>query len=140
MTDIRLHTIEQTVHIAAPPETVWQYWVDPNRMSQWWGDAARLDPRAGGECRVEMSEGPVMVGEFLELVPHERIVFSFGWDGNAPGDPLAPGSTRVEVILEPDGTDTKLTLRHELPETHAADHDKGWSHYLGILVERARAS
>lgn len=140
MTDIELRTIEQTLHIAAPPETVWQYWVDPTRMSQWWGVAAQLDPRAGGECRVEMKEGPIMVGEFVELVPHKRIVFTFGWDGNAPGDPLAPGSTRVEVTLEPDGTDTTLTLRHEIPGTHAADHEKGWRHYLGILAQRARAS
>lgn len=140
MTDAELRTIEQSLHIAAPPETVWQYWVDPDRMLQWWGVAARLDPRAGGEYRVEMQQGPVMMGEFLELDAHKRLVFSFGWDGNPAGDPLAPGSTRVEVTLEPEERGTRLTLRHELPASHASEHDEGWRHYLGILAERAGAS
>ena len=31
------------------------------------------------------------VGEFVELVPDEKVVFTFGWD--APGNPITPGST-----------------------------------------------
>ncbi len=144
MTDIDKRTIaptiERTMLIVAPPKTVWQYWVDPARIASWWGVAAVLDAEPGGAARIEMSEGPVMVGEFIELVPYTRIVFSFGWDGNAPGEPLAPGSTRVEVTLAPAGDGTLLTLRHhEMPETHAADHAAGWEHYLGILAEQVDA-
>ena len=54
-----------------------------------------------------------MRGEFVELVPHERIVFTFGWD---PTDGARrrshPGRRRVEVTLTPDGDDTILALRH----------------------------
>jgi TfoX/Sxy family transcriptional regulator of competence genes len=39
-------------------------------MCDWWGVAAELDPRPGGTCRVELGGGPVMVGEYLELIPH----------------------------------------------------------------------
>ena len=80
MTEINTSVVEQTVRISARPETVWKYWTDPQRMGDWWGAAAELDPRPGGVCRVEMGGGPVMIGEYLELVPCERLVFSFGWE------------------------------------------------------------
>ena len=96
VTDADTKVVEQTLRISARPETVWRYWTDPDRMCDWWGAAAELDPRPGGTCRVEMGGGPVMVGEYLELVPHERIVFSFGWEptGGAPPSPPAPLGSR----------------------------------------------
>ena len=76
-----------------------------------------------------------MVGEFVELVPHERIVFTFGWEPT-PGAPgVAPGSTRVEVTLTADAGDTIMTLRHSgLPAAVADEHDAGWGHFLPLLV------
>lgn len=130
-------TVEQTLRISARPEIVWLYWTDPQRMADWWGDTAHLDPRPGGACRVEMDGGPAMVGEFLELVPYERIVFSFGWEA-ADADGVPPGSTTVEVTLTREGAGTVLTLRHTgLPAAHAAEHEGGWTHFLGRLVETA---
>jgi uncharacterized protein YndB with AHSA1/START domain len=138
VTDVETKVIEQTIRIAAAPEIVWQHWVDSERVTAWFGPAA-LDPRPGGEFRIEMEHGPVMLGEFVELVPHERVVFTFGWQGNAP-DQVGPGSTRVEITLVPDGDGTVLTLRHtEMPVTHAADHAQGWARCLPILAERAEA-
>lgn len=78
MTGIEATVVEQTLRIAARPETVWRYWTDPVRMCDWWGAAAQLDPRPGGACVVELGGGGIMRGEFVELVPHERIVFTFG--------------------------------------------------------------
>ncbi len=130
-------TIEQTLRVSARPETVWRYWTDPERMRAWWG-VAELDARPGGACRVKMDQGPVMVGEFVEVVPHERIVFTFGWDAveGAPGVP--PGSTRVEVTLTADGDDTILALRHTgLPAAFRAEHRAGWGHFLPRLVTAA---
>lgn len=135
MTDADTRVVEQTLRISARPETVWRYWTDPRRMCDWWGAAAELDPRPGGTCRVEMGGGPVMIGEYLELVPHERIVFSFGWEptDGAPG--VAPGSTRVEVTLTADAGDTIMTLRHTgLPAAIADEHRSGWEHFLPMLA------
>ena len=130
--------VEQTVRIAARPETVWRFWTDPQRMCDWWGAAATLDPRPGGTCTIEMGGGPVMQGEFLELVPHERIVFSFGWEPTEGAPAIAPGSTRVEVTLAADGDDTILTLRHSgIPATLADRHRAGWELFLPILAEVA---
>ncbi|MEU0477890.1 SRPBCC family protein [Streptosporangium sp. NPDC006013] len=133
-------TIEQTLRIQAPPETVWSFFTDPARLAQWWGEA-ELDARPGGALRVHMQEGPrpVMRGQFVELVPYERIVFTFGWK-TAPGVPdLLPGSSRVEVTLARDGDGTVLTLRHSgLPPHLGHETSHGWVHLLHRLGETAQ--
>jgi uncharacterized protein YndB with AHSA1/START domain len=144
LTDATTGVVEQTLRISARPETVWRYWTEPDRMCAWWGTAAELDPRPGGTCRVEMGGGPVMVGEYLELVPHERIVFSFGWEPTEGAPAVAPGSTRVEVTLAAVEGDTVMTLRHTgLPIEFTDEHRGGWAHFLPLLaaavVEEARA-
>lgn len=136
VTDLDPAVVEQTVRISASPETVWRYWTDPERMCAWWGAAAELDPRPGGTCRVEMGNGPVMRGEYVELVPHERIVFSFGWEATEGGTPpVPPGSSMVEITLEADGDDTILALRHTgLPPAARNEHLSGWGHFLKALA------
>jgi uncharacterized protein YndB with AHSA1/START domain len=138
VTDTETSVVEQTLRISARPETVWQYWTDPARMCDWWGAAAELDPRPGGVYVVEMGGGGVMRGEYVELVPHERIVFTFGWDPVEGGPQIAPGSTRVEVTLTADGDDTILALRHTgLPPAAVSEHSAGWAHFLPILGSAA---
>ena len=133
--------VEQTMRIAARPETVWRYWTDPERMTAWWGAAAELDPRPGGACVVDMGgDGPVMRGEYLELVPHERIVFTFGWQATEGLHDVPPGSTRVEVTLTADGDDTILALRHSgLPVAMREEHRSGWTQFLPLLAAAAAA-
>jgi uncharacterized protein YndB with AHSA1/START domain len=138
VTDADTTVVEQTLRIRGRPETVWRYWTDPGRMCEWWGAAAELDPRPGGVCVVEMGGGGVMRGEYVELVPYERIVFSFGWDPTEGAPAIAPGSTLVEVTLIPDGDDTVLALRHTgLPAAHRDEHHAGWGHFLPILAGAA---
>ncbi len=139
MNEVETRTIEQTVRIEAAPEVVWRYWVEPERLAEWFGVRHDVVPEPGGRCRIEMGHGrPVMSGEYVELQPYERLVFTFGWEGNEPGTALAPGSTRVEVTFVPDGDATILTLRHsDMPATHAADHAKGWAEHLPKLAAAA---
>ncbi len=139
MSEPETRTVEQTLRISARPDTVWRYWTDPQRLCDWWG-AAELDPRPGGRYRVVMSGGPIMRGEFLELVPHERIVFSFGWEPADGAPVIAPGSTRVEITLTAADGDTIMRLRHTgIPATQADEHRAGWAHFLPLLDDAARA-
>lgn len=140
VTDAQTAVVEQTMRINARPETVWRYWTDPARMCDWWGAAAELDARPGGACVIEMDGGGVMRGEYVELVPHERIVFTFGWDPHTGAPDIPPGSTLVELTLTADGDDTILALRHTgLPPAAAAEHRAGWSHFLPLLTAAAGA-
>jgi uncharacterized protein YndB with AHSA1/START domain len=121
--------LRNELRIAAPPEIVFPYFTDPARMTDWMGVAALLDPRPGGTFRVEPNGRDVVVGEYVEVEPPHRVVFTWGFDG------AAPGSTRVEVTLEPDGDGTRLTLLHHGLAGPLRDaHAEGWAHYLGRLA------
>jgi uncharacterized protein YndB with AHSA1/START domain len=132
--------VEQTLRINASPETVWAYWTDPERMCAWWAAAAELDPRPGGICRVDSKSGGIMQGEFVELVPFERLVFTFGWEPAEGAPAVPPRSTRVEVRFVADAGDTIMTLRHSgIPASEAGRHHEGWDYFLPLLVEAASA-
>lgn len=120
------------IHIKASPEVIFGYLTDPAKYVEWGGTEAVLDPRPGGTYRVLMGGTHQSDGEFLEVVPNERVLFSFGWD--EPGHPIPGGSTQVEIRLEPDERGTTVRLTHSgLPEDAVSDHTGGWDHYLGRL-------
>ena len=72
-------------------------------------------------------------GEFVEVEPPHRVVFTWGWEGEDSAVP--PGSSTVEVTLTPQGEHTTLRLIHrDLPNPQeATGHTAGWDHYLERL-------
>jgi uncharacterized protein YndB with AHSA1/START domain len=125
--------IEHEIRVAASPETVFAYFTDPARMVQWMGTEATLDPRPGGVCRINPSGHATMLGEFVEVDPPRRIVFTWGWETETFSTP--PQSTLVEVSLTPEGGDTVVRLAHRrLRPDAVAFHRCGWVHYLPRLA------
>jgi uncharacterized protein YndB with AHSA1/START domain len=128
--------IEREVRIDASPETVFEFFVDPEKMTQWKGRRADLDPQPGGIYRVEINDQAVARGEYVTVEPPDRVVFTWGWEGQESGPhAVAPGSSRVEISLQPDGDGTIVRLRHfDLPEESLEIHGQGWDLYLGRLA------
>ena len=121
------------ITIAAAPETIWPFLTDPEKHVQWMGTTADLDPRPGGRFRVLVGGQHPAAGEYLEVVPNEKVVFRFGWDQE--GHPIPAGSTTVEITLHPEGDKTLVRLVHRgLPDDALDDHGHGWAHYLGRLA------
>jgi uncharacterized protein YndB with AHSA1/START domain len=133
---VRPEAGELEVRIQARPETVFEFFTDPEKMSRWKGSSAELDPRPGSTYRVGgIAGGATVVGEFVELDPPNHLVFTWGWEGDPD---VPPGSSTVEVTLTPDGEFTILRLVHrDLPEEHRAEHDGGWKHFLPRLATAA---
>jgi uncharacterized protein YndB with AHSA1/START domain len=135
------NVVERELRIDAHPETVFAFFVEPDKMTQWMGSKAELDPRPGGAYRVELNEQTVACGEYVELDSPHRVVMTWGWEGQEAGSGehgVPPGSSRVEVTLEPDGDGTVLRLRHlDLPEESLEIHGHGWDLYLGRLAAAA---
>ncbi|HMG25533.1 MAG TPA: SRPBCC family protein [Acidimicrobiia bacterium] len=125
--------VEREVRIDAPPDVIFKFFVDPEHMVRWMGVDADLEPRPGGIFRVNVTGQDVARGEYVEVSPNERVVFTWGWEGE--GNPVRPGSSTVEVTLVPDGSATVVRLRHQgLPGGPDDPHAEGWDHYLDRLA------
>ena len=81
------NAVEVSVYIAAEPETVFPYFIDPGRYVQWMGRDATLEAVPGGSYRIFMREGVEAVGEFVEIDPPRRVVFTWGWTTTPPSRP-----------------------------------------------------
>jgi uncharacterized protein YndB with AHSA1/START domain len=124
--------VELEVWIAASPEAVFPFLTDPDRLLQWIGVAAALEPTHGGIFRIDMNGRDVARGSYVEVVPHTRVVFTWGWEGGAHGVP--PGTTTVEIDLLPERGGTRLRLRHSgLRGDNRERHAGGWGHYAARL-------
>jgi uncharacterized protein YndB with AHSA1/START domain len=130
-------SVERTISIAAPPETVWEFFVDADKVMRWMGTDAEVDARPGGAYRNVVLPGHVARGEFVELDPPRRLVFTWGWEQTSAGSEAAvpPGSSTIEVTLVPEGEGTRVVFVHrDLPNAEAAEsHGHGWNHYLERL-------
>lgn len=99
----------------APRERVFAAWTDAELIPKWWGLRStetivdQLDLRVGGAWRfVERMEDGTEIGfrgSYREVVPPERLVYSFEWEG-------MPGHVSVDILTfeDLDGR-TKLTAR-----------------------------
>ncbi|OQA05920.1 MAG: hypothetical protein BWY65_02323 [Firmicutes bacterium ADurb.Bin373] len=98
---IRLHRV-----LRAPPERVYRAFLDPDAMARWLppygftGKVHQLDARVGGRHRMSFTNfstgaSHAFGGEYLELVPHERIRYTDVFD-----DPNLPGEMEVTVLLK----------------------------------------
>jgi uncharacterized protein YndB with AHSA1/START domain len=125
--------VEREIRIRARPETVFPFFTDPELMVRWMGTVAEVDPRPGGIYRVDFDGSHVARGEYVEVSPPDRIVFTWGWE--AEDSPVRPGASTVEVTLAADGEHTVVRLVHrDLPsEDSAGSHAEGWDHYLDRL-------
>jgi uncharacterized protein YndB with AHSA1/START domain len=123
--------------IPASPATVFSFFTDRERWNAWQGVGGKIDATPGGILELRMPGGQVASGRFVEVVPHERLVFTWGWEGDAP--PVPPGSSTVVIELEPDPAGTLLRLTHSSlhPPPVAEHHRAGWERYLERLATRA---
>jgi uncharacterized protein YndB with AHSA1/START domain len=125
--------LTREVVMDASASTIFPFLIDPAQHVLWMGTEAQLDARSGGAYRVLVQGTHPGVGEFVEVVPDRKVVFTFGWD--EPHHPIPAGSTEVEITLIPDGTKTRVRLVHRgLPDDAVADHTNGWDHYLDRLA------
>src|SRR5947209_2346346 len=121
------------IMIDATPETIWPFLVDPSKHVEWLGTTADIDPRPGGAYRVKVQGLHQSAGEYIEVVPREKVAFTFGWEEES--NPIRPGSTTIEITLHPEGDKTLVRLVHSgLPADAVSDHTQGWDHYLSRLA------
>jgi uncharacterized protein YndB with AHSA1/START domain len=129
-------SVTREVVIDASPETVWEFLVDPDKITRWKGTGISFVAEVGSPYRIDVVPGAAAVGEIVELDPPRRLVYTWGWEGHPT---VPPGSTTVAYELFPEGTGTRLRLTHsDLPSADEVDsHTHGWEHYLQRLAVAA---
>jgi len=133
--------------IAARPSIVFDAVSTAEGLATWWGPEgasmieAEADARIGGAYRVrfrnEDGQEHEASGEYLEVVPPQRLVMSWRWTVGGEPDELGRTS-RVEIDLRPVEGGTELTFTHAdlCNAASQASHEWGWTGALDKLVQR----
>ena len=128
--------------INAPRERVYTAWTDPAELQRWFGpeDVRTIkidaDVRVGGKYRWDLQkqdgEEWSCLGEYRELVPGKKIVFTWKWDDD---ENWAEHNSVVTVELSDRDGGTEVRLVHEkLPSEESRDrHNEGWNSVLDRL-------
>jgi uncharacterized protein YndB with AHSA1/START domain len=139
---VRLHRV-----LRAPPERIFRAFLDPDAIAKWLpphgftGKVHELDARVGGRYRMSFTnlttgQGHSFGGEYLELVPNERIRHTDEFD-----DPNLPGTMQVTVSLRPVSCGTELNIVQEgIPEMIPLEACYlGWQESLALLAQLVEA-
>ena len=128
--------------IRAKREKVFQAWTNPQWVSHWFAPGnmtvpnADIHARVGGSYRIRMLEpdgqSHITYGNYQEIVPNEKLVFTWGWEGPNRYESL------VTILFSDNAEGTKLTLIHQrLANTEAVEkHTQGWEGCLANLAAR----
>ncbi len=134
---VRLHRVLRTT-----PEKLYRAFVEADAMAKWLpphGFTAKvhhLDATVGGTFRMSFTNfttgnGHAFGGEYLELTPHERLVYTDKFD-----DPNLPGEMRVTITLKAVCCGTELNIEQAgIPEAIPAEMCYlGWQESLVQLA------
>ena len=139
---VKLHRV-----LRAAPERVYHAFLDADAMAKWLppngftGRVHQLDPKVGGTYRMSFTnfttgKSHAFRGEYLELVPNERLVYTDRFD-----DPGLAGEMRTTVQLKKSLVGTELDIVQEgIPEAIPVDACYlGWQESLVLLAKLVEA-
>lgn len=98
--------------VEASPALVYEAFTNATDLQEWLCDYATVDPKPGGRIYLYWNSGFYSAGEYTELKPDEKIVFT--WDGR--GEPAA---TEIEVKLKRKKGCTLVQIAHKRVGTGA---------------------
>jgi uncharacterized protein YndB with AHSA1/START domain len=140
------NTIQKEILINAPAETVYRVITEPAQVSQWFADAADLDPVPGSQGSLTFADRATSQRMTVKLTiqaaepPHR---FAFRWDYPDGEQPTEANSLLVEFTLVAEGNGTRLRVTESgfaalrKPDAEKASyyeaHDKGWEVHLASL-------
>jgi uncharacterized protein YndB with AHSA1/START domain len=134
-----LQTLRLTRRFEATPQRLFDAWTDP-RLAQGWlfttpaSEAHRveIDLRVGGRWEIVDRRGGAdyrAIGEYLEIEPPRRLVFTFGMPQ------FADAFTTVVVEIAPDGAGAVMTLTQDgLAADAVAALEQGWGDMFDALA------
>jgi uncharacterized protein YndB with AHSA1/START domain len=142
MTQPEKFSLEIKRLIKAPRDRVYAAWTDPAQLKQWFGPESVetqeliADACVGGKFRWDLTnaEGEKMTcrGEYRELQPGKKIVFTWRWDDDEAWENHTSIVT-VELFDRDGGTELRLTHEPLPSEESRKGHTRGWNSALDKL-------
>ena len=139
---VRLHRVLRTT-----PEKVYRAFLDPDAMAKWLpphgftGKVHQIDARVGGTYKMSFTNFSTghshsFGGEYLELVPNERIRHTDKFD-----DANLPGQMITTIVLKKVSVGTELNIVQEgIPDMIPAEACVlGWQESLTLLAKLVEA-
>lgn len=135
--------ISREIRVAAPVARVWDVLTKAEHIAGWFGDAARIDLRVGGELVLGWTAHGSFHAEITRVEPPTRLSYRWHKDAEVTTPPIEADSTLVEFSLTPDGQGTllrvvetgfnALAVPAEEQARRAAENTTGWGEELGQL-------
>jgi uncharacterized protein YndB with AHSA1/START domain len=128
----------------APREVVFAAWTEPDQLKRWWGPGffetvfAEVDLRRGGRYELLLEPGSMrLVGEFREVTPPQRLVYTWRWVEGVPDT----RESLVTIEFREAGTGTEVVLVHDsfVGPGPVEMYDEGWRSGLDKLRAFLRA-
>jgi uncharacterized protein YndB with AHSA1/START domain len=141
------NTVQFHLVLRATPERLYRAFIDPDAMVKWLppngftGKVHHMDPRVGGTYKMSFSnftsgKSHSFGGEYLELVPHERLRWTDRFD-----DENLQGEMTVTVRLKKVSVGTEVNIVQEgIPDVIPPDACRlGWQESLAPLAKLVEA-
>lgn len=113
-------SLKFTLDLPVSPERVFRAWLDSYEYSQFTGQPAHIDARAGGEFSVM---GGAVRGKILVMTPFNHLIQTWRSTDAPPGSP----DTRVDILLEPTCLGAQLTITQTgIPEGQSQQYLRRW--------------
>jgi uncharacterized protein YndB with AHSA1/START domain len=141
------NTVQFHLVLRATPERLYRAFIDPDAMVKWLppngftGKVHHMDPRVGGTYKMSFSnftsgKSHSFGGEYLELVPHERLRWTDRFD-----DENLQGEMTVTVRLKKVSVGTEVNIVQEgIPDVIPPDACRlGWQESLALLAKLVEA-
>jgi uncharacterized protein YndB with AHSA1/START domain len=127
--------IEKTLEFSVSRERVWQAITDPRELAQWFGHAAEIDLRPGGDGALTWDEHGRYALRVEEVDAPRRLVWSWVHEPDVAFEDAPATSVEWELTARDDGG-TTLYLRESgfLTDHHHHQNTTGWDEELGELV------
>jgi uncharacterized protein YndB with AHSA1/START domain len=117
------------------PTALFDYFVRPHLLTQWWPASASVEPRLGGRYHMAWpAMGWNLRGEHTAFAPPARLAFTWHWD-HEPAMPVR----QVDLSIEAAGGGSRLTVMHsaygpgDAEQSDRVSHLEGWRFFLGRL-------
>lgn len=126
--------VTKSIWIDAPPDVVFSYFTDAEKVARWSGRRAEIDPVPGGVYRLDMGVSGVVGGRFLSVEPGR----SLSWEVHAPEGVDAPPAV-IEITITPEAGGSRVAVRQTgLAPPFDMMASRGWDHHLARLSVAAQ--